>query len=163
MGIGVTKIRDLENLAQVCDYHRKSGRAIVLASGCFDLFHAGHALLLHEASKLGARLVVAINSDESVHNLKGPGRPVCGEEDRCLVLAGMACVDYVTVFDEPDVAAVIAALRPAVWVKGDDVTEESLPTEEKAALEACGTRIVFLPRKPGLSTTNLVNKSRNND
>jgi rfaE bifunctional protein nucleotidyltransferase chain/domain len=160
MAIGLTKIRNLDNLTTVVDFHQRSGRPVVLASGCFDLFHAGHALLLHEASQLGSRLVVAINSDRSVAQLKGPGRPVCNEEDRCVVLAGMACVDYVTVFDDPTAAEVIAALRPAVWVKGDDVTEASLPEAERQALEACGTRVVFLSRRLGLSTTELIDRAQ---
>ena len=144
----------------VMKYRRSAGRKIVLTNGCFDLFHAGHALYLQAARELGDLLVVAVNSDRAVAELKGPGRPLCSQEARCQVLAGMLCVDYITVFDDADATDTICRLAPDVWAKGGDLNLDTIPPQQRAILEEMGTEIVFLPLLEGYSTTALVEKAR---
>jgi D-glycero-beta-D-manno-heptose 1-phosphate adenylyltransferase len=112
---------------------------IVLANGCFDLLHAGHVRYLHAAKQLGDRLVVAINSDESVRTLKGGGRPLMPAIERAEIVAALSDVDAVVIFHEPDVNALIHEIRPNVHAKGTDYTQESVP--EREAVIACGGRV----------------------
>ena len=112
---------------------RAQGRRIVLANGCFDLLHVGHVRYLAAARAEGDVLVVGVNSDASVRRLKGEGRPVLGERGRAELVAALAAVDYVIIFDEPDVEALLTALRPDVHAKGTDYTVESVPERELAA------------------------------
>ncbi len=157
----LTKIRPLDEVARCCAARRSAGRKIVLANGCFDLLHSGHVLLLQQARALGDTLVVAVNSDVSIRALKGPDRPLNRQEDRCRVLAALECVDLVTIFEDRRATRVIEMLQPHVLAKGDDVSLETLPAEEKAALAACGAQAVFLTGIPGLSTTHLIDRARN--
>jgi len=136
------------------------GTRIVLTNGCFDLLHVGHVRYLQQARTLGDILVVAVNSDRSVAELKGPGRPWLCLDDRVEMLAGLTCVDVVVPFDELRVTRVIEALRPATWVKGGDYTLETIDPGERAALEACGAEIVFMPLVEGRSTTGLIERIR---
>ena len=106
---------------RVADW-RRAGERITLANGCFDLLHVGHVRYLHAAKALGGRLIVAINSDESVRTLKGAGRPLMPAEERAEILAALADVDAVVIFSEPDVRALIREIRPDVHAKGTDYT-----------------------------------------
>ena len=124
---------------------------VVATGGCFDVFHAGHLHLLEQASSLGDRLVVLVNSDASVSRLKGPGRPVHRVEDRIRVLRGLSCVDSVVVFDEDDPREALRRIRPDVWVKGGDYTRDRLP--EAGLVESWGGRVAILPTLGGRSTT----------
>lgn len=126
---------------------------LVLTNGCFDLLHPGHVTYLTQARNLGGFLLVAVNADASVRELKGPSRPVNPAEDRCAVLAGLRCVDAVVIFEEPRVTRVIDAVRPDVYAKGGDYTLETLDAGEAAALRACGARIELVSLVPGKSTT----------
>lgn len=135
---------------------RAEGRTVALANGVFDLLHVGHVRYLQGAKALGERLVVAINSDASTRAYKGPGRPVIPEGERAELVAALACVDLVLVFDEPDVRGVIRALRPDVHVKGTDYTPESIP--ERAEVEAYGGRTAVAGDPKDHSTTALVAK-----
>lgn len=127
----------------------------VFTNGVFDLMHVGHLRYLQAARALGDRLVVGVNADSSVKRLnKGPERPILPEEERAELLAGLACVDYVTIFDEPTADAVLAALQPTVYAKGGDYTPDSLP--EAPTVRAYGGRIEILPFVPGRSTTSLI-------
>lgn len=137
---------------------RLRGKKIVFTNGCFDLLHVGHVRYLQQARELGDLLVVALNSDRSVRELKGPTRPINLEHDRAEVLAALRCVDYVTLFDALRATSVIEALRPALYAKGGDYTIETLDPGERAALEACGAKMVFVPLVPGRSTTALTKK-----
>ncbi len=136
------------------------GKRLVLTNGCFDILHAGHVDYLERARDLGDLLLVAINADASVRELKGPSRPVNGEADRARVLSALRCVDYVTIFETPRVSGVIEAVRPAVYAKGGDYTLETLDFGERTALQACGAEIVILPLVPGRSTTAILAKVR---
>jgi rfaE bifunctional protein nucleotidyltransferase chain/domain len=116
---------------------RQAGKRITLANGCFDLLHVGHVRYLRAAKKLGDRLIVAINSDESVEALKGPGRPLIPAEERAEILAALADVDAVVIFSEPDVRSLIRELRPDIQAKGTDYTPDTVP-ERDAVLEYGG-------------------------
>lgn len=133
---------------------RASGGTLVATGGCFDLLHAGHVASLRTARSLGDALVVLLNSDDSVRRLKGPGRPVVGQQDRARVLNALTDVDAVLIFDEDDPRAALARLRPDVWVKGGDYVGRELP--ESGLIAGWGGRIVLLPTLPGRSTTALL-------
>ena len=133
---------------------RETGGTVVATGGCFDLLHAGHVRALAAARALGDCLVVCLNSDASVRRLKGPDRPLVGEADRAAVLAGLASVDAVAVFEEDDPRAVLRELRPHVWVKGGDYAATDLP--EAATLTEWGGRAVVVPYVAGRSTTRLI-------
>jgi D-glycero-beta-D-manno-heptose 1-phosphate adenylyltransferase len=124
------KIRSLIGLKRIIAAERRRGKRIVLANGCFDLFHVGHVRYLRDSAAQGDILVVALNSDASVRALKGPGRPLMPEEERAAILASFEFVDYVTIFGQRDVAAVLEALRPDIHSKGSDYTLETVPERE---------------------------------
>jgi rfaE bifunctional protein nucleotidyltransferase chain/domain len=137
-----------------------AGKRLVLTNGCFDLLHTGHVRYLEEARRCGDALMVAVNSDASVRELKGPTRPVNGELDRAEVLAALRCVDHVTIFPGKRVTEVIRQLKPDVYAKGGDYTPETLDAGEKAALDEVGAEIRILQLVPGRSTTAILEKSR---
>ena len=136
------------------------GKKLVLTNGCFDLLHAGHVRYLEEARRLGDALIVAVNSDASVRELKGPDRPLNIEQDRAEVLSALRCVDHVTIFTGKRVTEVIRSLQPAIYAKGGDYTVETLDPGERAALEEAGTEISLLSLVPGRSTTSLLERAR---
>lgn len=137
---------------------RATGGRLVATGGCFDLLHRGHIELLEAARALGDGLVVCLNSDTSVRRAKGPERPVVGQEDRARVLAALAAVDAVVIFDEDTPATVLRDLQPDVWVKGNDYQDRPLPEAE--IVESYGGRIALLPVVAGYSTTSLVHTAR---
>ncbi|MDQ3546082.1 MAG: adenylyltransferase/cytidyltransferase family protein [Verrucomicrobiota bacterium] len=148
----------MAELAQRAEELRAQGRKLVLTNGCFDLLHVGHVRYLQQAAELGDALAVAVNGDESVRALKGPGRPLNGADDRAEVLAALECVDFVTIFPAMRATEVIEAVRPGIYVKGGDYTLESLDAEEVAALKKAGAAIKTLPLVPGKSTTRLIER-----
>jgi rfaE bifunctional protein nucleotidyltransferase chain/domain len=137
---------------------RLQGRrqVVVFTNGCFDILHAGHVRYLQAARELGDYLVVGLNSDASVRRLKGPGRPVNSEADRAEVISGLTAVDCVVIFDEPSAEALVAEIRPDIYVKGGDYRIEQLPEAKMVA--AYGGKTVLIPEVPGRSTTNLIRK-----
>jgi D-beta-D-heptose 7-phosphate kinase / D-beta-D-heptose 1-phosphate adenosyltransferase len=137
---------------------RRRGGRLVATGGCFDLLHVGHVELLHAARRLGDALVVCLNSDDSVRRAKGPSRPLVGQRDRARVLAALADVDAVLIFDEDTPAEALEALRPDVWVKGDDYVGR--PLAEQPVVERHGGQVVLLPRAVGHSTSALVDNIR---
>jgi rfaE bifunctional protein nucleotidyltransferase chain/domain len=137
---------------------RARGGTVVATGGCFDLLHPGHVQTLQAARALGDCLVVCLNSDRSVRRLKGPARPLVGEDDRAAVLSALGCVDAVVVFDEDTPAAILRALRPDVWVKGGDYAVADLP--EAQVLAEWGGRAVVLPFVEGRSTTRLIEEAK---
>jgi rfaE bifunctional protein nucleotidyltransferase chain/domain len=152
------RIVDAGEMSGVRDRLDAAGRRIVFTNGCFDLLHAGHVRYLQQARGLGDALVVGLNSDRSVRELKGEGRPLNPQADRAEVLAALGCVDYVVVFDGKRATDLLRTVRPHVYAKGGDYTPDSLDPEERGALEACGADIKILPLVPGRSTTALVGK-----
>jgi rfaE bifunctional protein nucleotidyltransferase chain/domain len=135
------KVASLAEVASRIAEARVAGKRVALANGVFDLLHVGHVRYLEGAKALAEVLVVAVNSDSSAHANKGPGRPVVPAAERAELLAALACTDAVLIFDEPDVRAVIGALRPDVHVKGTDYTPETVP--EREAVLAYGGRVVI--------------------
>ena len=133
---------------------KDNGRRVVFTNGCFDLLHPGHIRLLEQARALGDVLVVGLNSDSSLRGLKGEGRPLVPEAERAEVLAGLAAVDAVTLFDEPTPRQLIAALLPEVLVKGGDWGPDEIVG--CAEVEAAGGRVVVLPYLEGYSTSALI-------
>jgi rfaE bifunctional protein nucleotidyltransferase chain/domain len=129
---------------------------IVLANGCFDLLHAGHVRYLEAAKRLGDRLVVAINSDESVCALKGEGRPLMPAAERAEILASLSDVDAVVIFPEYDVAAIIREIRPDVHAKGTDYTADRVP--ERDLVIACGGRVAIVGDPKDHSATEIIRK-----
>ena len=133
---------------------KRAGKKIVFTNGCFDLLHPGHVKLLEQARSLGDTLIVGINSDGSVRRNKGVNRPVMPERERAEILAGLAAVDYVVVFDEPTPRELIAAILPNILVKGSDWGADEIVGRED--VEGAGGRVVSIPVEPGFSTTNLI-------
>ncbi|MBW3534204.1 MAG: D-glycero-beta-D-manno-heptose 1-phosphate adenylyltransferase [Gemmatimonadetes bacterium] len=131
---------------------------VVFTNGCFDLLHPGHVLYLHQARALGDALVVGLNTDASVRRLKGPGRPLVGQEARAVVLAGLGCVDAVTLFDEDTPRELVAALLPDVLVKGGDYAERDVVGRDE--VRAAGGEVRVLPFVEGHSTTDIVRRIR---
>ena len=129
-------------------------RKKVFVSGCFDMLHVGHVRYLRAARELGGRLVVAVNSDASVHSFKGEGRPVMPDSERAEILAALEDVDAVVIFPENDVRAIIREIRPDFHAKGTDYTAESVP--ERAEVEACGGRVVIVGDPKNHSATEII-------
>jgi D-glycero-beta-D-manno-heptose 1-phosphate adenylyltransferase len=148
------KILDRERLRQSVTAWRQAGDSITLANGCFDLLHVGHVRYLHSAKQLGGRLIVAINSDESVRALKGEGRPLMPAEERAEILSALADVDAVVIFPERDVRALIHEVRPDVHAKGTDYTIDTVP--ERDAVAACGGRVEIVGDPKNHSATEII-------
>jgi len=151
------KIRARVDLIDVLARRRAKGHRIVFTNGCFDLIHIGHTRYLQAARELGDVLVLGVNTDASVRALnKGAGRPIVPDAQRAEVLAALACVDYVVLFDEPDPARLVAELQPDVLVKGGDWPPDEIIGRE--VVEARGGTVRTIPLVPGVSTTALVDK-----
>ncbi len=148
------KILAREELKGYADTWRKNGEKITLANGCFDLLHVGHVRYLHAAKQLGGRLVVAINSDDSVRALKGEGRPLMPENERAEILAALSDVDAVVIFSEPDVRALVREIRPNVHAKGTDYTAENVP--ERDTVVEFGGRVAIVGDPKDHSATEII-------
>jgi len=147
-----------ELLQRQVEIWRAQGMKLVVTNGCFDLLHAGHIATLEAARACGNVLIVGVNSDESVRRLKGPDRPLNNQADRARVLAALACVDAVTIFDEMTAERLLARVRPHVYVKGGDYNPETLP--EYPVIRRYGGEMVFIPLVDGRSTTHLIDACR---
>lgn len=155
------KLVKLSDLAALSETLRKRGQSIVATNGCFDLLHVGHVRYLQSAQALGDVLVVGVNGDASVQQLKGAGRPLNGEQDRAEVLAALECVDYVTIFPERRATNFLMQLTPATYVKGGDYKPETLAAEEREALEKMGTQIRIIAFEKGYSTSSTIARLTN--
>jgi rfaE bifunctional protein nucleotidyltransferase chain/domain len=139
--------------------HRRHGKRVVVTNGCFDILHLGHVTYLEAARAHGDVLLVGINSDASVRQLKGPDRPVNPETDRAAVIAALASVDAVCIFEQPRAEAFLRRALPDVWVKGADYTLESLDQVERRVVEEAGGRIALIPVVAGRSTTQTLRRT----
>jgi D-glycero-beta-D-manno-heptose 1-phosphate adenylyltransferase len=155
------KIVSQEELVQLAAREKLAGQKVVFTNGCFDLIHPGHVRCLAEARALGDMLIVGVNSDRSVRGNKGSGRPLVPERDRAEVIAALASVDYVTIFDEPTPRELISRVLPSILVKGADWAPDQVAGREE--VEAAGGRVVSIPLAPGYSTTNLVQRIRGSE
>lgn len=149
-----SKIKTLAELEAIAAPARRRGRRIVLANGGFDLLHVGHVRYLRDAAARGDLLIVALNSDDSIRRLKGAGRPLLPAAERAELLAALACVDYVTVFEEPNVERVLLALKPHVHAKGSDYTPETVP--EREVVRGYGGEIVIAGGPKVRSTSDVI-------
>jgi rfaE bifunctional protein nucleotidyltransferase chain/domain len=136
------KVFDRAALRRQVEEWRRAGEKIILTNGCFDVLHVGHVRYLHGAKALGGRVVVGVNADATVHDLKGRGRPRMPEQERAEVVAALADVDAVVIFPEHDVRPLIRELRPDFHAKGTDYTAESVP--ERADVLACGGQVAIV-------------------
>ena len=150
------KVLDQAKLATRIAEWRAAGETIVFTNGCFDLLHVGHVTLLEDCHRFGTKLVLGLNTDASVQRLKGPSRPVVGENERARVMSALAAVDAVVLFDEDTPLELIRAVRPDVLVKGGDYRVETVVGHEEVL--AAGGRVEIVPTVEGFSTTNLVRK-----
>jgi rfaE bifunctional protein nucleotidyltransferase chain/domain len=151
-------IRTLEEAILRFGRDKRNGRRIVFTNGCFDLLHPGHIHTLEQARELGDALIVGLNSDGSVRQLKGEGRPVIPERERAEILAALECVDAVIIFDELTPREVISRLLPDVLVKGGDWPDDQIVGREE--VEAAGGCVVLAPVLPGCSTSEILRKIR---
>lgn len=154
-----SRILDRNRLIARVAIARRGGARIVFANGCFDLLHVGHVRYLEGARALGDLLVVGINSDEQVRALKGEPRPLVPERERAEIIASMRAVDFVTIFSEPTVEALLRALRPDIHAKGTDYTEETVP--ERDVIRPMGGRVAIVGDPKDHSSSNLVKKMIN--
>jgi D-beta-D-heptose 7-phosphate kinase/D-beta-D-heptose 1-phosphate adenosyltransferase len=148
------KIKNREELRGDLEKLEGDGKRVVFTNGCFDLLHVGHLRYLEEAKSLGDILVVGVNSDRSVRELKGPRRPILPLAERMEILSGLECVDYVTSFEEATPLELITLLKPRVLVKGGDWSKETIVGRE--VVEGLGGKVVVLPFFEGNSTSNLI-------
>ncbi|QQS32456.1 MAG: adenylyltransferase/cytidyltransferase family protein [Acidobacteriota bacterium] len=149
-------IVNIDDAVAIAQRARSDGRSVVLANGCFDLFHVGHIRYLQGAKDKGDLLIVGINSDRQTALLKGEGRPIMPENERAEMVAALKCVDAVTIFDEPTVEKLLRAIRPDMHAKGTDYTAESVPEAEIVA--EIGGRVVIVGDPKDHSTTELLSK-----
>ena len=149
-------IIDRKDAATFCNELKHLGRQIVFTNGCFDILHAGHVRYLTTAKSFGDVLIVGLNTDESVRRLKGANRPINNQDDRAEVLLGLRAVDHVIFFGEQTAEALIAEVKPDVYVKGGDYTLDTLP--EAKIVAQCGGRVELVNLVAGRSTTNIVEK-----
>ena len=153
-----SKILTLDQLAAESGRLRSESQRVVATNGCFDILHVGHVRYLAAAQKLGDVLVVGLNGDDSVRQLKGERRPVNRERDRAEVLAALESVDYVTIFPENRATNFLRAAAPAVYAKGGDYTADTLDPGERAVLDEFGSRIEIIPFEKGYSTSELLTR-----
>jgi rfaE bifunctional protein nucleotidyltransferase chain/domain len=148
------KVFDRKQLREQVERWRHGGERVVFTNGCFDLLHVGHIRYLHGAKKLGTKLIVALNGDGSVRQLKGEGRPLMPASERAEILSALSDVDAVVIFDEPDVKALLRELKPDIHAKGTDYTELSVP--ERDVVAQYGGRVAIVGDPKEHSTTSLI-------
>ncbi|MEQ2005424.1 MAG: D-glycero-beta-D-manno-heptose 1-phosphate adenylyltransferase [Limisphaerales bacterium] len=152
------KIIPFASVAEWRERVRAAGKRLVVTNGCFDILHAGHVTYLTAARALGDALLVGLNSDASVRQLKGVGRPVNPEQDRATVLAALAAVDGVCVFEEVDALRFLAEVKPDIYAKGGDYTLDTINQPERRLIEDAGGKVAILPGVPGRSTSNVLQR-----
>jgi rfaE bifunctional protein nucleotidyltransferase chain/domain len=152
-------LKSLDELECLILSAKARGKKIVLTNGCFDILHRGHLHVLREAKALGDLLIVALNSDRSVKQIKGPTRPVISEVDRAELIDALEMVDYVILFDETDPCRLLAALKPDILVKGGDYGRDTVVGAE--IVEQNGGRVAVIPFLKGFSTTDIIERVRN--
>jgi D-beta-D-heptose 7-phosphate kinase/D-beta-D-heptose 1-phosphate adenosyltransferase len=152
------KLKSLEELKSIASQAQARGRKIVFTNGCFDILHRGHLHLLREAKALGDLLIVAVNSDSSVRQIKGPARPIISEAGRAELIAALEMVDYVTLFDETDPCRMIEEIRPDILVKGGDYTGNEVVGGD--IVKRSGGKVAVVPYLKGFSTTEIIGRVR---
>jgi rfaE bifunctional protein nucleotidyltransferase chain/domain len=151
-----SKILKLSDLVQVIEGLREAGKRIVFTNGCFDILHVGHVRYLAAARSKGDALVLGLNSDASVKSIKHDNRPIMSQDQRAEVLAGLACVDYITIFDESDPLALIQTIQPDVLIKGADWKEAEIIGSD--IVKSYGGKVVRIEVVPGISTSRIIQR-----
>jgi len=151
-----SKILKLPDLIQTLEGLRKSGKRVVFTNGCFDILHVGHVRYLTAARAKGDVLVLGLNSDVSVRSIKPDNRPIVNQDQRAEVLAGLTCVDYITIFDEPDPLALIRAVKPDILVKGADWEEAEIIGSD--VVKSYGGKVVRVEVVPDISTSRIIQR-----
>jgi D-glycero-beta-D-manno-heptose 1-phosphate adenylyltransferase len=154
--MSVRKIKTLQEVILLRARMREEGKKLVFTNGCFDILHVGHVRYLNQARALGDALIVGINSDRSVREIKGPSRPIVSEAERAEVVASLACVDYVFIFDDPTPKGVIDAIVPDVLIKGADWDISRIIG--RATVEGAGGVVSNIPIVEGSSTTEIIER-----
>ena len=155
------KLQSLSKLKSFVSAHQQENRTVVFVNGCFDLLHAGHIRYLEAASALGDLLVLGLNSDNSVRELKGPERPVMNQEERTEILAALECVDYIVVFDDPRADQILSELKPDIHAKGPDYTHATVP--ERETVLSYGGLIAIVGDAKKRSTHNFIERIKGAD
>lgn len=150
------KIKTLEELKEIVKELKNKNKLIVTTNGVFDILHLGHIKYLQEAKKLGDILIIAINSDNSVKQIKGPERPINSQQSRAEVLTALSFVDYIVIFNETDPVNILSEIKPDIHVKGGDYKINQII--EKEVVEKNNGKIILIPEIKGYSTTDLINK-----
>ena len=150
------KIKSIGELNKIVGILKNKNKKIVTTNGIFDILHIGHIRYLQEAKKLGNVLIVAVNSDSSTRQIKGPKRPLNSEKDRAEALASLECVDYIAIFNEKNPIRVLARIKPDIHVKGGDYNISQIT--EKDIVEKNKGKVVLIPKVEGYSTTDLIKK-----
>lgn len=154
------KIKAEDELCGLLSELKSAGKKVVWTNGCFDIIHRGHVSYLEQAAQFGNLLVVGLNSDSSVRSVKGPDRPVNCQDDRAKALGALSCVDYVVIFDYPTTVRLLELLKPDVYAKGGDYTIDTINQDERKVVEGYGGTIEILPEVKGVSTTQIIERIR---
>jgi D-glycero-beta-D-manno-heptose 1-phosphate adenylyltransferase len=149
-----SKVKVIDELKDLVQQAQKMGKSVVFANGCFDLIHVGHIRYLEGAKAHGDMLIVGINSDASVKRIKGRGRPLQSQEERCEIMGSFECVDYIAVFDEPTVDTLLLNLKPNIHAKGTDYTKESVP--ERDTVISYGGKVAIVGDAKSHSSRDLI-------
>lgn len=152
----MNKLKNIDELKILVEKEREKGKKIIFANGCFDILHVGHIRYLKGAKELGNTLIVAINSDSSARKLKGNNRPLTKELERAEIISAIEYVDYVTIFDEPDVSKLLLTLKPDIHAKGTDYTEDTVPEIE--TVKSYGGRVAITGDKKERSSTGVIER-----
>ena len=156
----VRKVMALETALQWRETLAEGGRTLAVTNGCFDLLHRGHVEYLNRARNEADALLVLVNSDASIRTVKGAGRPIINQDDRVYMLASLESTDAVVLFDTEHCTGLLGRIRPDVYVKGGDYTEETLVQEEYRLLKQMGCRVALLGLVEGMSTTDIIRRIR---
>ena len=151
-----SKIVSIEKMAEIVSKAKQQEKKVIATSGCFDIIHAGHVTYLEEAKDKGDILIVFLNSDVSVKSLKGNNRPIVNQNERAIVIAGLECVDYVSIFDEKTPCQSILKCKPDVFIKGGDYRGKRIP--EMDILEEYGGHVEYVSMVNGCSSTNIIER-----
>lgn len=149
-----------EEVKALIDNLHKNGKTVVTTNGCFDILHVGHVRYLEKTKAFADVSIVLLNSDKSVRSIKGPTRPINNENDRAEILSALRCVDYVVLFDEDSPGNLLDEMKPDVYTKGADYNMDTLP--EADIMKKNGTKVEFIEFVAGKSTTNTIEKMKNN-
>ena len=147
---------DVHELTGLCEQYRKTGQVVVFTNGCFDILHAGHVTYLDKARSFGDRLVLGLNSDQSVKQIKGEKRPVIHQEHRAMVLSALSCIDHIVIFDEPDPGRLIQTICPDILVKGADWPEDQIIGAD--FVKQRGGKVERVVLEPEISTTRIIER-----